>query len=380
MVKKLLDLIFRIVSFITLFILKLLSQIKSTKKSSLKKLAALPYYPQYWPGGHERIANWKPYFENENISYDIFWGSTNEELLNYFESSNDYKRYYIFYLCLFRRAKIFLKLLNYDAVWIQRAFIPYFPFKDAYFEKALFKIHPNVIMDYYDADYLSNYNLTYNSVKHASKVSVSTSFLKSKFIDVNKNTFLLNMTIDEKNYLVKKRYDQQHIRIGWMGNPGNIEYLDKIKNELKQISLQYHHVSFHFLCRKLPKFDIDNLYNYNWDNTQFNYYQWLSSIDIGIIPYIGDNDRLKAKSAMKTLEFMACGIPLITTEHGNFENMIHNEHYLLANKNEDWLTHLKLLIENPVKREEIGKNGYDFFIQNNTYKNNYLKLKKIFFE
>jgi glycosyltransferase involved in cell wall biosynthesis len=234
-------------------------------------------------------------------------------------------------------------------------------------------------MDYYDADYLSNYKLTFNSIKNAHKVSVSTHFLENKFKSVNPKTYVINMTIDEKDYLVKKRYDQGHIRIGWMGNPGNIEYLQKIKDELKLISERYDNVSFHFLCRRLPKFDINNLYTYNWDNTQFNYFQWLSSIDIGIIPYIGDNDRLKAKSAMKTLEFMACGIPLITTEHGKFTDMLHNEHYLLATKNGDWLQHLIMLIENPEKRKEIGQNGYNFFIDNNTYKNNYSNLKNIFF-
>ena len=139
-----------------------------------KSVMALPYYPLNFPGGHERIANWKPYFEQEGIQFDVYWASDSIELDKYFRKGNVITYYYFFLLNFHRRLRLISKLKNYQTVWIQRSFIPYFPFHDAYFEEVLGKIHPNIIMDFYDADYVSNYNLVMNAVKYARGVTVST--------------------------------------------------------------------------------------------------------------------------------------------------------------------------------------------------------------
>ena len=48
-------------------------------KRSRKGIAVFPYYSKGWPGGHERIGSWKPYFENEGIKFDIYWASNKKE-------------------------------------------------------------------------------------------------------------------------------------------------------------------------------------------------------------------------------------------------------------------------------------------------------------
>lgn len=378
LIKKILDLQFRVFTKLIILVLRCFTfLIKPTKTNH--KIAALPYYPKNWPGGHDRIANWSRFFEEDNLTFSVFWGSNDSELNKFYFSQNEFKRYFLFYLCLFRRSFLFLKLLHYNTIWIQRAYIPYYPYKKPYFETLLSKYHPNVIFDYYDADYISNYDLTIESVKAANKVSVSTFFLKDKFSPFNKNTFLLNMTIDNSKIVVRDSSNQnnQNIRIGWMGNPNNVKHLQTIKKSLQYLSERFDYVSFHFLCRELPELNIKNLHSYTWETPNFNYNDWLSTIDIGIIPYIGDSDRLKAKSAMKTLEFMAGKTAIVTTEHGMFSGMKHNHHFLLASTENDWSLHLATLIEDQNTRNKLAENGYQFFLQNHTYENNYLALKKI---
>ncbi|TXB67267.1 glycosyltransferase family 4 protein [Vicingus serpentipes] len=341
-------------------------------------ILALPYYPYNWPGGHERIANWKPYFEKRGLCFDVYWASNDKELLKFHESKNPIKRYYFYFIVLFRRLRIISRVNNYNTIWIQRNFIPFYPFKDAFFEKLLSIIHPKVIMDYYDADYVSNYNLTINSVKNASKVTVSTSFLKNYYLSLNSNSYLLNMTIDYSNYTIKKNYvTNDKIKIGWMGSRGNMIYLKKIENELKFIEDIFPNVSFHFLCRDGLIMDLKRVKMYTWKDPGFNYSDWLTDLDIGIAPYFGDTDTLKAKSSMKSLEFMACGIPLITSEHGIFEGMIDKTHFILANNINDWKIQLKNIIPNNSLRKKIGLSGYNFFKNYHTYESNLDKLIKI---
>ena len=43
------------------------------KKSDKYRVMALPYYSENYPGGHSRIADWKPYFTNDEIVYDVYW-------------------------------------------------------------------------------------------------------------------------------------------------------------------------------------------------------------------------------------------------------------------------------------------------------------------
>lgn len=379
--KRITDLLFTSCSHLSIMVLLLFSDfLKKKQKSTTKKILALPYYPLNWPGGHERIANWKAHFEKDGFVFDVLWASTDKEFLKYHESTNWIKRYYFYFLILNRRLRLIFHLKNYDTIWIQRAFIPFYPYKDAYFESFLSKIHPKIIFDYYDADYVSNFNLTINSVRGASKISVSTNFLKEYFSTLNNNCFLVNMTIDHTKYFLKKTYNKQELKIGWMGNSGNLIYIKKLEKELKEIEILFPNVSFHFLCRTSPELNLSRVTLYSWNDDGFDYYNWLSQLDIGIAPYFDEKDTLKAKSSMKTLEFMASGIPLITSTYGTFEKMVNNEHYILANTNEEWIKNIKKLIANPNLRKEIGKSGYDFFIANHIYEVNYETLKHILLE
>ena len=97
----------------------------------------MPYYPEHYPGGHERIADWKESIESHGLIYDIHWASTEKEYKTALLLGNSFQKY-LFYLKLtLRRVRLVSILHNYDAIWIQRAFIPFFPFKDARFEMYL---------------------------------------------------------------------------------------------------------------------------------------------------------------------------------------------------------------------------------------------------
>lgn len=374
---KILDLLFLLFSHTSTLYLKLLSFRKTKVK---KDIAVFPYYANGWPGGYERIGNWKPYFESEGKIFDIYWCSTKKEFEDFLRTKSIIHKYRFHFKVLFRRIKTLKKLSQYSTIWIQRSFIPYFPYKDSLFEKKLNKLNKNIIIDFYDADYTSNYNLIINAAKSAKKVSIATPFLKDYFTGLNANTHHLRMTIDYTKYIEKKHIDSSDnkIIIGWMGNPGNALNLKKLEKVFQKIETNYNNTEFHFLCSDLPMLNIKNLKSFSWDQKNFDYYNWIANIDIGISPYFGDSDRLKAKPAMKTLEFMASNIAVVSSIWGSFDKMKDKQDILIADSDQDWYDYLSKLILDKDFRIKIAKNGNKKMKKFHSYEKQFTQLKKIF--
>ena len=99
-------------------------------------------------------------------------------------------------------------------------FVPFYPFKKAYFEKLICKLNPNITIDYYDADYESNYKLTVDSAFFANKVSVASPYLENYFKKINLKTYYLPFAIKHTDYKLKNYNDiNEDVIIGWMGSP-----------------------------------------------------------------------------------------------------------------------------------------------------------------
>ena len=188
------------------------------------------------------------------------------------------------------------------------------------------------------------------------------------------------MTIDYTKYIEKKHIDSSDnkIVIGWMGNPGNALNLKKLEKVFQKIETNFKNIEFHFLCSDLPKLNIQNLKSFSWDKKNFDYYEWISKIDIGISPYFGNSDRLKAKPAMKTLEFMASNIAVVSSIWGSFDKMKDKEDILIADSDQDWYDSLSKLILDKDFRIKIAKNGNTKQKEFHSYEKQFLDLKKIF--
>jgi len=331
-------------------------------------------------GGYERIGNWKPYFESQGNTFDIYWCSTKKEFEDFLITKSIIHKYRFHFKVLFRRIKTLKKLSQYSTIWIQRSFIPYFPYKDSLFEKKLYKLDKNIIIDFYDPDHTNNYNLIKTAAKSANKVRVATPFLKDYFTILNANIHQIRMTIDYTKHKEKKHIDSldNKIIIGWMGNPGNALNLKKLEKVFQKIETNFNNIEFHFLCSDLPMLNIKKLKPFSWDQKNFDYYNWIANIDIGISPYFGDSERLKAKPAMKTLEFMASNIPVVSSIWGSFDKMKDQQDILITESEQDWYDSLSKLILDKDFRIKIAKNGNKKMKKFHSYEKQFLELKKIF--
>ncbi|MGC9331681.1 MAG: glycosyltransferase family protein [Bacteroidales bacterium] len=352
------------------------------KKHIAKKdgIAALPYYPKNWPGGEDRIAAWQQHFNTDNISFSVFWCWEATDLKTFLKAqkeNNINQAYKINFLLLKNRYRALKHAVFYKTMWTQRALIPLFPYKKSYFEKLICKYHPHTVFDFYDADYESNYRLVMDTVKYAAKVTVASRFLESKFKPLNHNVAFVRYAIKtDKFNTEKKKYNDDKTRIGWMGSPGNARQLTYIKKDLKNIENEFPNVLFTFTCRALPDLGLKRAEINAWGKNDFIYEGWLSSLDIGIVPFLEQSDRIKAKISMKTLEFMANKVALISSPHVHSDKLSHAESFLLA-ENDTWYANIKLLLEDEKRRKEIAEKGYRIFNKYHTYHHVYPELKKV---
>lgn len=355
-------LIYCLVSLV-LFIVNLIN------KKNKSGIAALPYYPKGWPGGEDRIGYWEKYFKDNGIKYDVYWAWDAGELMNYFKNDrneNVISVYYLYFKLLIRRVKLFKKLLGYKTIWIQRAAIPLFPFKRAYYEKILVKFHPNVIFDFYDADYESNYNIVMESVQIAKKVTVASIFLKEQYLKNNNNTEIIRFAIKTENILPKKNLNADIVRIGWMGSPENALHLLYLKEVLKEIENNYPDVLFSFVCRSMPDLGLNKIELFSFNDKNFNYYEWLSRLDIGIVPFWGESDRVKAKISMKSLEFMAAEVPMVCSPYVHSDMLVDRVSFMLAFSH-TWYECISNLIINKSLRINMGIQAKKVFYEYHTY-------------
>lgn len=377
-INKILDVIFNLYANFLMVYYRYLNKNTKNKKSDKYRVMALPYYSENYPGGHSRIADWKPYFTNDEIVYDVYWASNSRIFLNNFYSENPLRRYRFLFQVLSRRAKLISKINNYDAVWIQRAFVPFYPFKKASFEKLVCHINPNITIDYYDADYESNYKLTVDSAILANKVSVASHYLANYFKKINQKTFYLPFAINHTEYELKNHKNiNKNLIIGWMGSPENFKNIKKIEDALIKVENKQKNIKFVFICREKFELKLNNVEFHKWADEGFDYFKTIASFDIGLAPMMEVNEGNLAKTAFKTLEYMSSGVAFVSSPWGTPEHLEHGENVLLAHNNKEWTEHICSLILSKEKREQIGQNAYKTIVDKFSYSEVYKEIKNI---
>lgn len=365
------NLLWVLLSFYILFSKKL----KPSKE--IKKIALLPYTPKGWYGGEERIAHWKKYFDSEGYQSNVFWAWNVSDMIRY-DKGSWLAKYWIYGKIAYQRYKTFFALASYDVVWIQRAYVPLYPFKEAMFEKLLFKKGINWKVDFYDPDYMSNPHYVREVANLANGVSVVNLFLKSYFLMYGcKNVEVLPLTIDNSHYKIKEDYSRgKKFRLIWMGSTANNFEILRLEKVLLRIQQEYDFFDVLIICNNFVGFRELNAEIHSWNEATF--YNLLKSCDVGIVPVSYDIDESwKGKMAKKSIEFMAIGMPIIASPYGISNALIHNETALLASNDEEWYDCINKLIRSEDIRSNLGRNARKAFFENHAYESQFEKLKRI---
>ncbi|MCP4748677.1 MAG: glycosyltransferase family 4 protein [Desulfobacteraceae bacterium] len=255
------------------------------------------------------------------------------------------------------------KIKQYDCVFIQKETIPYFfplseilitlfakktifDFDDAIF---IYPKSPNLLMKIFRDK--KNIERILKRVDH---IVLSNQYLADYSKKFNRNITIIPTSIDTNRLIPCHKPNTTRLCIGWIGSVSTVKYISILFDVFKKLAMKY-------------DFDLKIIGggNIGIDGVNVECIEWtlkseltdLQSMDIGVMPLI-DDEWTRGKGAYKLLQYMAVGIPSISSKVGFACEFIEDgKNGFIANRDKDWYNKLSLLIENEALRRTIGIEG-----------------------
>ena len=269
-----------------------------------------------------------------------------------------------------RRAVMISRAPRYDFIFIHRECTPVGP---PVFEWLLAKVlGKKIVYDFDDAIWLPNTsdeNKIATALKWHGKVgaicawsyriSCGNDYLASYARQFNKNVVVNPTTIDTENLHNPARYPSpatsERTVIGWTGTHSTLKYLDPLVPVLQRLEKKYpDRIEFLIIANKAPQFALQHLTFLPWNKARE--IEDLMRMEIGIMP-LTDDIWAKGKCGFKALQYMALGIPTITSPVGVNPAIVDSAVGYLATTPEEWEAALEKLLNAPSLRRQMGEHG-----------------------
>lgn len=336
------------------------------------------FFPKYSPKGASsryRIYEYLNYFDTEGINYSVFplfedW---------YLDSIHKHKSKLTIFPKLMaayiKRLYKILTLKKKSIAYIGAELFPYLPYG---FEKILkFKRIPYIIE--FDDAIFHNYdkfpilrNKTGKVIKNASHVITGSRYLSDYARQFNVNVTQIPTCIDAEKYRDAIPHDSNKFIIGWIGSYASTPALLSVVGALKKLAK--------YIDFELRLIGFDPIYTDRIKDLPFNLIEWsedsevknMLDFSVGIMP-LKDTPFSRGKCAFKLVQYMAVGIPTISTplqSNIDIDNGIGN---LFATTEDEWINAFLEIAANRSKFKSIGQKNKQFAMDNYTFQTNYRK-------
>lgn len=194
-----------------------------------------------------------------------------------------------------------------------------------------------------------------NMVRCCDHVTAGNGFLAETAARFNPAVSVIPTCVDVSRYHVGMEQAGDGFDLVWIGSSSTRKYLETAVPALRAASQQ------------LPKLRLKIIADFDLDAPGFPTLpvRWqadteaaeLASSHVGIAP-MRDDDWSRGKCALKVLQYMAAGLPVVSSSAGvNAEAVIDGETGFLVENDEDWAKALALLAGDPERRRQMGMAG-----------------------
>jgi glycosyltransferase involved in cell wall biosynthesis len=272
--------------------------------------------------------------------------------------------------CYLRRMLDLASISGYDAVVVHRGI---FPFPWPALEKVVIRHHARVIFDFDDAVHIGHqdtattkypwiYKFKYGSgvnkmLSHCAHVIAGNRTLAKHASLFNSQVSIIPTVVDLDKYTYHPcRGTREVVTIGWVGSRSTSPYLLEIEPALRLLS-DAHPGKIRFRLYGDPRRKL-NLPNF--ESLPFSLaseIEDLRTFDIGIMP-VPDNDWTRGKCALKAIQYMALGIPTVTSPVGMATELVqHDVNGAWAQTPKEWFDALNRLITDIQLRKVYAEAG-----------------------
>lgn len=254
-----------------------------------------------------------------------------------------------------------------DVVLIEQQLFPYLP---VIFELALWPGAKRTLVEMDDAIYLTRGHRSklQRLWARADMVIVGNRFLAEVVRPFAKELAIIPTTVDVSRYEAaweaqRARREvasaQGPLRVGWVGLRYNFPYLQLLAEPLARIAATGRPVELRVISSACPDPGPE------WGAVQLVHRPWsedgeageIGQCDLGVMP-LPDNEWSRGKCALKLLQYMAAGVPVVASPVGvNADLVRHGENGLLAADAPGWEAALGQLAADPGLRARLGEAG-----------------------
>lgn len=351
----------------------------------MKVLFWVPY-PTEGASNRYRVEQYLPFLKSEGIGYALrpFWSATAYRQL--YERKHYFRKLYFFFLGTMNRISDIFRISRYDIVFIQRQA---YPIGGLFFERILFLLRKPFIFDFDDAIFLpasSSQNSFIEKfrrpeevcklIKMSNHVIAGNYYLAEFAAQYNKNVSVIPTSIDtDKYYPISSDLPIKKIVIGWIGSVTTAEFIFILRDAFTELSKRKN-IVFKVVGGNLNCAQIPDIINIPWSMDEE--IKHLKTFDIGIMP-MPDNEWTRGKCGFKAILYMGMGIPCVCSPVGvNKEIIKDGINGFLADKPEEWIDRLSLLIDNAELRRKIGLAGRKTIEEKFSVRMNAPKMLEIF--
>lgn len=281
-----------------------------------------------------------------------------------------------------------LKVSNKSRVYIEYELLPYFPL---WLERWFKWKGINYVVGYDDAvfhKYDSHHSLLIRwlfgrkipgVIKKAQKVITGSQYLTQFALKYNSHLVEIPTSIDFVKYVEKPGYLKSNIfTIGWIGTPSSSQNVINILSALKKFLTRY--------SAKLVLIGFDRVLAEYVNSEQIELVSWsepdeiplIKSFDVGIMPL----DRTpfnQGKCGFKLIQYMACGLPTISTPLVANVNIDKGNGNLFASTNDEWFDALEKVYTNyEYFISEVGTRNMDVVKKHYSIQANYPLMIEVF--
>jgi glycosyltransferase involved in cell wall biosynthesis len=202
------------------------------------------------------------------------------------------------------------------------------------------------------------------AAEHADAVVVCNTYLAEWFGRFCRRVELVPTPVDGDVFFPQQKPDDSSFVVGWTGTSANFHYLAMIKDAL--VSFLRHAPEARLrIVADHPPADLDlpaeRVEFVRW--SEANEATAVQTMDVGIMP-LADDAWTRGKCALKVIQYMACGLPVVASPVGmTAEALDRGDVGLSARSEQQWVDALIFLYENRQKAKSLGAAGRVKFLE-----------------
>jgi glycosyltransferase involved in cell wall biosynthesis len=165
--------------------------------------------------------------------------------------------------------------------------------------------------------------------------------------------------------------------IGWAGAPVNLPLVEGLAPVLGELRRRHPNVEFRIYCGRPPQGDLPFEHVPYAPGTEP---EFVRGLDIGLLPLV-DEEHSRGKSPIKSVQYLACGIPVVGNVMGATAEICTPENSIAVGHGaNEWLAALSRLVEDRELRRRLGTVGRAHVSANFSAATNGLRLAELLVE